>query len=505
MAEEIELKLALPESARRALLRHPVIVGAAKLGTRKLVNVYYDTPDLALHRHAIALRTRKQGRNWLQTVKCAGTGSGGLSVRPEWEQPFSGRFDFSGVDDAPVRELLEQHRIQSHLAPAFGTVFSRTTWRLAPAPGTSVLLMLDCGLIESGEAKEEISEIELELEQGNAAVLFDLALALAASLPLRPEILSKAERGYRLRQGMRPSPVKAEASPVHAEQMPPEAFRSVAASCIAQLQLNELGMEEDDPEFIHQMRVALRRLRSALRIFRPVLPADFIETAVPQIRSLARALGRARDRDVLAQEVLAPVRASFPGDARIEALCAATEKERGNARGKARAALAAPEHARFILSFTAMLHAPVDAVFEEPLEAFAARRIGRLHKKACGLAEAARDLDVGALHALRVGTKRLRYAIEFFAPLYRAKDVRPAHGALTALQDTLGALNDLASAGNPLMQCAGDNPALREAVALVGGWHGPRYEALRAELPGRIGQLLALKRFWRQDRKGGRG
>lgn len=496
MAEEIELKLALPESARRAFLRHPLLAGATKLGTRKLANVYYDTSDLALHRHAIALRTRKEGRRWLQTVKCAGTASGGLAVRPEWEEPFSGRFEFGNVDDPKVRKLLERLRLRSHLAPAFGTHFSRTTWRLAPGPATSVLLMLDRGRIEAGDAGEEISELELELEQGDTAALFDLALAFAASLPLRPAILSKAERGYRLLQGAHASPVKAAASPVRPGQSPTEAFRGVAAACLVQLQMNEPGMEEEDPEFIHQMRVALRRLRSALRIFGPVLPPGFIEAAVPPIRSLARVLGAARDRDVLALEVLAPVRAAFPGDARIEALCAAAEQQRRNARREARAALAAPEHARFILSFAAMLQA-LPAATGEPLEAFAARRVSKLYKKTCALATAARGLDAGELHALRIDAKRLRYAIEFFAPLFRARDAKPALALLNGLQDALGALSDLASAGEPLMQCAGDDPALREAVALAGGWHGPRYEALRAELPGRIGQLLALKRFWR--------
>jgi adenylate cyclase len=498
MSEEIELKLALPESARRALLRHPLLAGAERLGTRKLVNVYFDTPDLALQRHAIALRTRKQGRRWLQTVKCAGTHSGGLAVRPEWEQPFSGRFDFAQVDDDKVRALLERQRMRAHLAPAFETVFSRTTWRLAPAPGTSVLLMLDRGLIEADGASEALSEVELELEQGDPAALFDLALALAASLPLQPAILSKAERGYRLRLGRPPGPVKAGPSPLRAGQTPLEAFRAIAGACIAQLQLNELGAERDDPEFIHQMRVALRRLRSALRLFAPALPAGFIAAAVPQIRALAGALGRARDRDVLVLEVLAPARAAFPDDARIAALCAASEKERRTARGEARAALAAPAHARFLLTFSALLHALPPAAGDEPLEIFAARRLKKLHRKLRMLARQAEGLDIEPLHALRVGAKRLRYAVEFFAPLYRARDLRTAHAALVGLQDTLGALTDLASAGAPLMRCAGNDAALREAVALIGGWHGPRYEALRAELPGRIGRLLAMKRFWRK-------
>jgi adenylate cyclase len=500
MAEEIEIKLFLPESARRAFLRHPLLAGAEKLGTRKLVNVYFDTPDLALHRHAIELRTRKEGRRWLQTVKWAGTGSGGVSVRPEWERPYDGRFDFSEVGDAQVRRLLEWHRIESHRARVFETHFSRTTWRLAPAPETSVLLMLDRGLIKAGGASEEISEIELKLERGDTAALFDLALALAATLPLQPAILSKAERGYRLLQGAQPEPVKADASPVRAGQSPLEGFRSVAAACLMQFQLNELGSGSDDPEFIHQMRVALRRLRSALRVFRPILPAKLVAATVPQIRAPAGTLGRARDRDVLVQEVLAPVRSAFPDDARIAALCAAAEKDRRSARNEARAALATAEHARFLLSFAAMLDALPPAANDEPITAFAARRIGELHKKLRALAREAQNLDIEPLHALRVGAKRLRYAIEFFAPLYRAKSVKAGHARLVGLQDTLGTLTDLASAGAPLMQCAGNDPALREAVALVGGWHGPRYAALRAELPERIGQLLAMKRFSLQAR-----
>lgn len=497
MAEEIELKLSLPEAARRALLRHFLLRQAQKLGTRRLVNVYFDTPDLALHRHGIALRTRRQGRRWLQTVKRAGNGVAGLSLRPEWEQPFDGRFDFGAIDDEITRALLERHRIRAHLAPVFETVFSRATWRLAPAPETSVLLMLDRGLIEADGAGEEISEIELELERGSPAVLFDIALALAADLPLQPAVLSKAERGFRLHRGTRPGPLKAAASPVLSGQTPQEAFRAVAADCILQLQMNELGAAGDDPEFIHQMRVALRRLRSALRVFRPALPGGFVAAAVPQIRALARVLGRARDLDVLALDVLAPARAAFPEDARIAGLCAAVEEERRRARAEARAALAAPAHAYFLLSFAAGLHAPLAAAANEPLADFAARRLGRLHKKLHALAEQAQGLEAGPLHALRVGAKRLRYALEFFAPLCQGRKFRRAHALLVELQDALGALNDLACAGAPLMSRAGADPALREAVALVGGWHGPRYEALRARLPARIGKLLALKPFWK--------
>ncbi len=515
MAEEIEIKLALPPSlhtslhtTRSALLHHPLLAAATKLGTRKLSNVYFDTPDFVLHKQAIALRTRKQGREWLQTVKCARSDDadtknmsvGGLAVRPEWEQPYRGTFDFWGIDNEKVRSLLMRPKVHAALTPLFETTFSRSTWRLTPAQGTTVLLMLDQGSIQANGATEVISEVELELEHGETAHLFGLAMTLCADLPLQPAVLSKAERGFRLYSGAALAPVKAVGSTVHRDQTPWEAFRTIIGDCLQQLQLNELGAEEDDIEFIHQMRVALRRLRAALRTFAQIVPPEFMAVALPRIRTLARALGHARDRDVLLGEILAPVRRALPQEARVAALCAAMEAESQAMRDHARAALASTEHAQLLLSFAALLHAQKSDVGAEPILQFAAGRLNKLNKKLHKLAQAAEQLDVVALHALRIGGKRLRYAIEFFAPLYLNKDAKRTQAALVAVQNSLGALNDLASAGAPLMQCAGNDATLREAVTLIGGWHGPRYEALRAELPRQIREVIMMKRFWRHSR-----
>lgn len=502
MKEEVEIKLSLPASAHRAFLRHPLLLQAETLAARKLVNVYYDTPELTLHSKGIALRTRRQGRGWLQTVKCAGTTSGGLAVRPEWEQSYGGRFDFAGIDDPPLRELLERQRIRSHLEPAFETVFTRRAWRLRPAQGSAILLMLDRGWIEAGGKREALSEIEIELEHGNVDALFDLALALAADLPLRPEILSKAERGYRLRLGTPLKPVKAAPSPLGAAQAPLDAFRAIAAACIAQLQWNALGAGEPDPEFIHQMRVALRRLRSALRTFRPALPAGFEQAVVPPIRDLSRSLGGARDWDVLAAEIVGPAQAAFADNARMAALAESVAQARRQAHAALREALASSSHARSLLDFNARLQraagAQRGAPAEETLTAFAARRLNWLHRKALALADAAEDADPASLHALRIGVKRLRYATEFFAPLYRERETRKALAILAALQDSLGALNDLSRAGPLLMQCMDNDPALREAVALTGGWHGPRHAVLRRLTLQGIRRLRTIKRFWKK-------
>jgi adenylate cyclase len=497
MAEEIEIKLALPETAQRAFLRHPLLRGAEPLPARKLNNVYYDTPELALHRQGIALRTRRQGRAWLQTVKCAGTASGGLSQRPEWEHPFTGRFDFAGVDDARVRAQLERHRLQDRLEPAFETVFARRTWRLAPARGSSVLLMLDRGWIAAGGRRESLCEIEIELVRGKTEALFEVARALAADLPLHPEALSKAERGYRLRLNAPLRPVKAGPTPLLTAHTPHDAFRSIAAACLAQFQANALGAAESDPEFVHQMRVALRRLRSALRTFRPVLPQGFEAAVVPPLRALAAVLGRARDWDVLAEDIVAPVRQSFPDDARLAALADAVERRRLSAHAEVQAALAGRAPALALLDFNARLHRAAAPLEEPALAAFAARRLSRLQRKALALARAAQNADPARLHALRIGVKRLRYAVEFFAPLYRGRALGNALATLTALQDSLGALNDLSRAGPLLMQCIDSAPALREAVALAGGWHGPRHAVLQRLTFQELRRLQKMKRFWK--------
>src|SRR5690606_33236983 len=114
------------------------------------------------------------------------------------------------------------------------------------------------------------------------------------------------------------------------------------------------------------------------------------------------------------------------------------------------------------------------------------------------LADTAEGADPASLHALRIGVKRLRYAIEFFAPLYREREARKALAILTGLQDGLGALNDLSRAGPLLMQCMDDDPALREAVALTGGWHGPRHAVLRRLTLQGIRRLRTIKRFWKK-------
>jgi adenylate cyclase len=495
MAHEIELKLALPEAAQRDFLRHPLLRQASGKQSFKLVNLYYDTPDFGLRRRGIALRLRQKGRRWLQTVKCAGTSSGGLSSRPEWETPYAGHFDFSAIDDPQTRARLEKPKLKQRIVPVCETSFNRTAWHFEPAPGTRIELVLDRGWIAAGGRREAISELEIELLAGDPAELFALARRFAERLPVAPAPLSKAERGFRLFAQTPSVPVKAAPIALAAEGSAARGFVAIAMACLDHLQQNHAGaLASDDPEYIHQMRVATRRMRAALRLFAPLLPENLTTAIAAPLRELMDVLGRARDLDVLLTEVAEPVLHALPDEPRLAALVGVITARRGERREAAIDHMRSARYGRAVIDVLAILHthdaslaavppAPAFSEVEPTLAAFSAARLRRLRKKVLALAAGARADDPPSLHALRIGIKRLRYALEFFAPLAPPKAMRRLLGQLVRLQDTLGQINDLASAGVLLMDCAGSDGRLREAVTLVGGWHGPRHQKLLAAIP----------------------
>ncbi|MBI5860698.1 MAG: CHAD domain-containing protein [Rhodocyclales bacterium] len=508
MAEEIELKLALRMQDQPRLLRQALLKTARQRQSALLDNIYYDTPDLALRRRGIALRLRRQGPLWLQTIKLAGTATAGLSSRPEWEIPYAGHFDFSAIEVKAVRDWLQRPRLLARLTPIFETRFRRTTWHFA-LPDGDVIFTLDRGWIIAGGQRENISELELELADaatGQVAALFALAHPLAARLPLTPATCSKAERGYRLHTGMAPQPAKATPIELDDTLSPLAAFRHIALACLDHLQQNHAGaLSSDDPEYIHQMRVALRRLLAALRLFAPQLPEALPLRLKESFRPLVQQLGLARDLDVLQTEIVAPVLAALPDEPRLAQLSNAITLQRYRARSDVNAQLQAPAYGQTLLAalHTLLCQLPVadnpPAASTPPasppltLPAFAAAQLRRLHKTLLRRAQAAHAGDPVSLHALRIAVKRLRYALEFLAPLTRGTSSRRTLRRLAGTQDTLGQLNDLAQAGSLLMRCAGDDPQLREAVTLIGGWHGPRHARLLATVPEIVASLPKLR------------
>ena len=506
MAQQITLKLEVAEDRHGVLQRHPALAAASGREQHHLVSIYYDTGRMALRRAGILLRLRKQGTTWQQTVKRQDESDGGLTRRPEWQAPYLNHFDFSHVDDAELRDWLQRDKLAGCLSAVFETNVRRTVCQLDPGAGTRILAKLDRGWIASNGRRETISELELQLLSGSVDSLYTLALELAKRQPLPPLLLSKAERGYRLFHNTPQQPVKAGKVAIDALDSPLAAFRLIALDCLSHLQLNHAGAaHSDDAEYVHQMRVATRRLRAAMRMFGPVLPAGFAEQLVPPMRELMAALGRARDLDVLMAEIVAPVAAALPDEPRLTDLASAITNRLYDARGAIRHTLRQPAYGQLLLTAAGLLQGapfiePPGAAETPSLLQFADRRLRRLLKKILELAAAARPESPPSLHELRIGIKRLRYAIEFFGPMIPGKSGATVIKRLAGLQEELGQLNDLASAGTLLMVCAGRDPHLREAVTLIGGWHGPRHAALLADIPDKLKRIRGLD-LPRLDRK----
>lgn len=494
MTEEIELKLALAEVHQSRFLRHPLLKQAIERHTVNLDNIYYDTSDLSLRRRGIALRLRRQGRDWLQTVKLAGSSSAGLSSRPEWETQYAGNFDFSLIDHAGVREWLQRPRLLNSIVPICETRFRRITWRFAAAPG-AVLMTLDRGWIVANGRRQVISEVELELDGAPIHAIFRLASQLAQNIALVPSVLSKAERGYQLHAGTPLTPVKAESIALTAAMRPVEAFQRIAMSCLEHLQQNHSGaLGSDNPEYIHQMRVATRRLHAALRLFSPVLPEQFSVSFSAPFSALMQALGRARDLDILLTEIVNPVLAALPNEPRLPAIASDITNRRYCSHTEAITMLAAPAYGLTLLTALESLHAPLpDGPTSINLQEFASERLHRLRRKVRRLAQTARVEDPASLHTMRIDIKRLRYALEFFLPLAHRRSLQRTLNQLASMQDVLGQLNDLTNAGALLMDCAGDDSRLREAVTLIGGWHGPHYAKLLKAISRKLPRLARLR------------
>jgi CHAD domain-containing protein len=409
-----------------------------------------------------------------------------------------------------VRRLFEKPRVAQGLTSLFETSFRRVIWQLHPTPASTVLVMLDRGWIAANGRRAPISEVEIELVKGSPGQLYQIAFELAARVPLTPELVSKPERGYRLAIDARPAPARATAVAIEAADHPLTAFRAIALNCLEHLQRNHAGaLLGDDPEYIHQMRVATRRLRAAMRMFTPVLPPDFAEQLVPPLRELMATLGRTRDLDVLLAEIVGPVNAALADDPRISALAGILTDRLYSTRAETVAFLARPDYGRLLLRASSLLQgkamtAPsivpdsptTDGTAVAPpltLLEFARHRLRKLLRRTHHLAELARIDEPSSLHALRIAIKRLRYALEFFGPLMARRAFATAAKQLAVLQDKLGQLNDLASAGAVLMASAGTDPNLREAVALIGGWHGPRHAALLGAVPEQLEIVRKLR------------
>lgn len=447
MAVEIELKLSCAPEHLNKLKRHPLLrsLSIARATTQKLYSVYYDTPDLQLRDHAMALRLRRVGKQWLQTLKGGGGVQAGLHQRHEWEMPVAGeKLDLDSLK-ASGGQLPEG--AFRKLRPVFVTDFSRSV-RLLKFEGAEIELGLDSGEIRAGKKKHLISELELELKAGEPEQLFKLALALSEIVPLAVENTSKAEYGYRLFSGEQPQPRKASLPQVSEGQTIASALQGMVAACLLQVQANVPGaIESSDEEYLHQVRVGLRRLRVALATAAAFRADDELPRLRQELKALNKAFGPLREWDVFITQTLEPLRARLPRNAGLRELLRACEAQRTLHRAAAVRSLEAPEFQRLLLRLGTWMYSGYwrepEAAKEPDLMQFSESILQKRSNQVQKVGKHVASADAARWHALRIACKKLRYTAEMFAALYAQEKTQPYLTALAHLQDSLGVLNDI--------------------------------------------------------------
>ena len=459
---ELELKFQIPPGGRDSLLK---AVGRRGLERIELDARYFDTADHLLARHLIALRLRRENTRWVQTLKAAKPHSV-ERFEHEVELPEGARPE---VPDLSLHEGSEVGAMLRALLAAHGEPALVETYRAEVARRRRVLpygealveWSLDEGRIVAGGRVHPISELELELKDGDPQALYAMARDWQARHGLWLDTISKAHRGTLLVEGAAfADAVKASAPRLERGMRGDAMLRAIVAACLAQILPNasEIAGGSREAGHVHQLRVGLRRLRTALRELDAFAPGSS-ERVEASVGPVFEALGRARDRHVMATELA-------PDLARAGAPLAQPGGDDASADEALAPAVRAPRFQAELLRLLAFAQGHAEEAGEDKPLATIRARLDRLQRQ---VVHAARDFDSLELddqHRARKRLKRLRYLASFVAPLFKPARVDAWSAAAAAAQDALGQHVDRAFAARRFEEIAGRDPRAWFAV----GW-----------------------------------
>jgi len=546
---EQELKLHVPAASRRAVLNEVRQRDATRI---RLHALYFDTPTRELARARIALRLRQEGRDWVQTLKMPGADA---ITRVEVNHPRPGPVldlsVYAGTEfEAPLSSL------KGELGLCYETDVQRLLRKVRSRHGT-LELAYDTGVLRAGTLELPISELEFELLSGRPAAIFAVARRWQQRHGLVLDARSKSERGDALARLARELAALDAADPdaqarrsaaiaqfwaprgaapvvLDNDLAPAQAMGRVAAECLDQIARNAAILAEVDTlgvypagqsEHVHQLRVGMRRLRSAWRLFDGWI-APPPEPVLQGVRTHFGAFGQNRDQDVLNETVTpALLRAGMPviafdvppPDIDSQAIAAGTAFQGWlldvlewslDVQPPSPAAMpaapadhgdTAPEPA-FSLDGTAAAPSVTPTIIPmsaEPapqsLRKLLANRLHRWHAKVASQGRHFSALDIPARHELRKRGKRLRYGLSFAESLLPQARLRGYRKQLSAVQDLLGEINDLAMAKDYYQACTGTHPQAWFAL----GWISARLDKLTAQAQRAFDRLGDTRPFWK--------
>ncbi|WP_348752845.1 CHAD domain-containing protein [uncultured Aquincola sp.] len=533
----LQLTFLVPAAAHAGVLAE-LTKGQSAPERISLAAMYLDTADRHLAREGLTWRLRREGRRWIQTLQRA---DGSLlaqqaheAIRPDATPDASLH---AGTQAGDQLLALLQQAAEDGQAPSarYRSELARTSRRVRSG-GAVVNLSYDDGRLVAGAHSSRVRTLAFTLGGGDPKAMTALAQRWQKRFGLLLDPRRMGERGDWLAAGLAGVPVRKATRPAYpASADARQALGAVVDECLTQLLLNAFGLVEGDPaqrvDHVHQLRVGIRRLRSALRCFEgwAPMPPDDLQT---ELRALFSTLGQARDSDVLDSGVARSLaRAGAPtlhfdppGDsAEPAALVSAVATQRqllqwlawrasldttlpgavhgdeavrmpsqqAAAEGDAMPAVDMPGPA---VSAPAEPSSPAaddkaDGGPAEPLDALAARRLARWHKRIAADARQFASLPEPVVHDLRKRIKRQRYAVEFLAPVLRRKPLQQYLQVLAEAQEGMGQLNDLYVARDRYTEALQTQPEAWFAL----GWLSAKIEEVRTATAPALRRLAKCK------------
>lgn len=483
-ATETELKLLADPQQLADFANAPIVTRYANNRgvVRHLIATYFDTSGLALRDAGFVVRVRRSGRQFTMTVKSDAVIGANMLSRGEWEKLLPD----DQIDRDWLMSLLPQKLAQAladqPLLPVFTTQVRRHV-RLLTLPTGTVEMAIDRGHVVAGDQSAEISEIELELKQGNAAMLFQMARELSQTGTLRPSTDAKSTRGYELFLRSPPDVRKPPKPAFAANERLDDVFSMMLRATLHHLLDNQAAAEDGrHVEGVHQLRVALRRLRAALTLMRGIAPSPLLESLRADAKWLASAMGNARNLDVLITQTLPEIeKACFEvkGFAGLHQIC---EARRADAYDTVRTTLRDARTGRFLIElglwieqrgWRADVSSEVLSVLVAPARDFAETVLTRRHRKIVKRGRKFEKMPPHERHELRLALKKLRYSVDFFLPVFgNGKKIARYTQLLAAIQDRLGHYNDGVTTAHLMTEIRPQMEAPDEYVAMgaVLGW-----------------------------------
>ena len=505
---EVEVKLLAGPDGLQQVLKSPVLEKAViQPRSRALVTTYYDTASGALQKAGIALRVRRNYGRFVMTVKFPPNLATGLFGRDEIEVRLPGEtpdIDLFGDEIAGrIRAVTGGQPVEA----AFTTNFRRRTGSIETGRAT-IEMAIDAGTLDASGRQQPIQEMELELKAGDEAALCDLAADLAGACRMRLGSLSKGERGSLLASGAPASGSKGTVPPLPPGIVVDDFIGAVIDVCLKQFTANWAAVEDgENPEGVHQARVSLRRLRAMLGLFAKRLPATEFQVFRAEAKQLASTMGPARDWDVFIDMVEKGPLKLYARDTSFEVLLEAAKARRDSAYVQARRVVTDPSTSVFVLNLRAFaarrgwrnaLSGADLPILTQPARTYAYATLARMHKRALKAGRHLADLSIEERHELRIDLKKIRYAAEFFGPLFGVANGRKRYTrAAGGVQDALGAFNDEAVAHGLLETLEADcGPAGARAAGIVLGWCGRGRVDADGVLQPAWDRFAETKKFW---------